>query len=169
MSSSYTIAETQTFTITHAKHIAAKVAADLKRLQRFYGQPSDTSIADYETEVIALLKGGYLDTVWYGFRRDGEFIEPTIKYAASDLTGAEDNDPGRIRPNANIDGASFYSYLTYSPSWDNLSDEEKKDFKDRLPFQRTSASEPGVNGYLLGDLTYSSGGRALNRSSLRSY
>jgi len=35
MASSYTISETATFTLTHAKHMAAKVAADLKRLQRF--------------------------------------------------------------------------------------------------------------------------------------
>ena len=63
MSYSYTLSETTTFTVTHARHMAAKVATDLKRLQRFYGQPSNSDIADYEIEVIALLKGGYLGTV----------------------------------------------------------------------------------------------------------
>ena len=58
MASSYTISETATFTLTHAKHMAAKVAADLKRLQRFYGYPSDQDIANYETEVIELLNNG---------------------------------------------------------------------------------------------------------------
>ena len=38
--SSYTITETTTFTVTHARHMAAKVSADLKRMQRFYGYPS---------------------------------------------------------------------------------------------------------------------------------
>ena len=42
-------------------------------------------------------------------------------------------------------------------------------FEKRLPFQRGDAAEPPVNGYLSDDLTYSSGGRALNRASLRSY
>ena len=41
---SYTVAETQTFSVTHARHMAAKVATDLRRMQRFYGYPSDADI-----------------------------------------------------------------------------------------------------------------------------
>jgi hypothetical protein len=172
MSYSYTLSETTTFTLTHAKHIAAKVATDLKRIQRFYGSiPTDKSIADYEIELIELLKAGYLSTVTYGFRRDGNWIEPTLRYTARDLAGfsANDEDPGKIRPGANIVGASFYSYLTYSPAWNQLSTADQDAFKKRLPFYRGSAPEPGVNGYLADDRTYSSGGRALNRASVRSY
>ena len=171
MSYSYTISETTTFTITHARHIAAKVATDLKRMQRFYGNPSDTRISDYETEVIALLKAGYLGTVAYGFRRNGNWIEPTLKYTAQELAegSASDDDPGRIRPGATIDGATFYSYLTYSSNWDYLPESEKENFKKSLPFQRSGASEPGVSGYFSSDLVYSAGGRALNRESIRSY
>ena len=40
MSTSFTITETTTFTLTHAKYMAAKVATDLKRMQRFYGAPN---------------------------------------------------------------------------------------------------------------------------------
>ena len=63
-----------------------------------------------------MLKAGYLGTLTVGFRRDDDWIEPTLKYTARDLAGAaaNDDDPGRIRPGANIDGASFYNYLTYS-------------------------------------------------------
>jgi hypothetical protein len=36
--SSYTITESATtFTVTHARHMAAKVSTDLKRMQRLYG------------------------------------------------------------------------------------------------------------------------------------
>src|ERR1700730_10127603 len=123
MSYSSTLTNSITFTITNARHIGAKVATDLKRMQRFYGLPSDTAIAQFETEVIELLKGGYLATVSYGFRRDGQFIEPMLKYSARDLAGsaANDDDPGRIRPGANVTGATFYSYLTYSSAWFTLS------------------------------------------------
>ncbi len=171
MSYSFTLTETTTFTVTHARHMAAKVATDLKRMQRFYGWLSDNDIADYETEIIALLKGGYLREVTYGFKRDGKWIEPTLRYTARDLAGASanDDDPGRIRPGANISGASFYSYLTHSAAWDGLSKTEKDAFKKALPFQRSGATEPGVNGYLSHDRTYSAGGRALNRASVRSY
>src|SRR5215208_6036058 len=54
MSYSYTLTETTTFTLTHAKHMAAKVATDLKRMQRLYNLPSDTDINNYEAEVIEL-------------------------------------------------------------------------------------------------------------------
>jgi len=171
MSYSYTLAETASFTVTHARHMAAKVATDLKRMQRLYDQPSDASIASYEAEVTELLKGGYLGTVAYGFWRDGNWIEPTLRYTARDLGGASanDDDPGRIRPGAAVDGASFYSYLTYSSAWDNLSETEKDVVRQRLPFQRSGAPEPGINGHLSSDRTYSSGGRAIERASVRSY
>ena len=167
-STSYT--ESSTFTVTHAKHIAAKVATDLKRLQRFYGQPSDSWIAQYETEVIELLKHGYLKTVTYGFKRDGQFVEPTLRYTASELASSgTDDDPGRVRPGANVNGATFYSYLTYTDAWDCLSAAQRDSFKASLPFQRTGASEPSVNGYLSSDLSYSAGGRSLSRESVRSF
>ncbi len=69
MTSSYTFSASTTFTITHARHITAKVATDLKRVQRFYGKPTNAQIADYEQELTELLKGGYVDWVAYGFQR----------------------------------------------------------------------------------------------------
>lgn len=171
MSYSYTQTETTTFTVTHAMHMAAKLATDLKRLQRFYYAPSDLQISDYETEIIDLLKGGYLAEVTYGFQRDGKWIEPALRYTARDLAGnsANDDDPGRIRPGANIRGASFYSYLIYNSTWDSLPAAERAAILRRMPFQRTGADEPGINGYLSEDRIYSAGGRALERATVRSY
>lgn len=161
----------RTFTVTNAKYIASKVAADLKRMQRFYGFPSDISIKSFEDELTAFLRYGFLDTVTYGFKKDGNWIEPTLIYKAKDLYGltANDDDPGSLKPNANVNGSTFGSHLTYSTLWYNKSEKEKDDFQKGLPFQRVGASEPGVNGYLTNDRTYSSGDRALNRSSVKSY
>lgn len=169
MSYSYTFEKT--FTAVHAKQLAAKVATDLKRMQRFYDKPSDNDIDKYEIEIVELLKAGYLDTVTYGFKRNGDWIEPSLRYTARDLAGANanDDDPGKIPPGAEISGASFYSYLTYNSTWDKLSTVEQETFKKKLPFQRSYASEPGVDGYLINDRTYSSGGRSLDRSSVKSY
>lgn len=169
--SSYTITETATFTVTHARHMAAKVSADLKRMQRFYGYPSDSDIAGYESEVTELLKAGYLGTLTVGFKRNDQWIEPTLRYTARDLAGmaANDDDPGRVLPGRDVSGASFYNYLTYSTSWDALSASERDSFKRRMPFYRTNATQPTVNGYLVDDKTYSAGGRALGRASVRAY
>jgi hypothetical protein len=151
--------------------MAAKVATDLKRLQRFYYSPSDQDIEAYEKEVVCLLKAGYLGTVWYGFRRNGNWIEPTLRYTARDLTtgGTNDDDPGRIRPGVDVNGATFYSYLTYSSAWNGLTQAQKEVFQKTLPFQRTGAPQPSPSGYFDDDRTYSAGGRALYRASLRSY
>lgn len=171
MNYSFTVTESKTFTVTHARHMAAKVATDLKRMQRLYEQPSDQDIADYEDEVIALLRSGYLGTVTYGFKRDGNWIEPALRYTARDLEGvsANDDDPGRVKPGKNVAGATFYSYLTYSTAWEQLTGDEKDSYKGNLPFKRGGANEPGVSGYLEEDKTYSSGGKALSRTSVRSY
>lgn len=170
MTMSFTVTESQTFTITHARHLASKVAIDLKRIQRFYYVPSDRDIQEYEDELTALLKAGYLEEVTYGFKRNGEWIEPTVRYRARDLNGWDgvDDDPGKIRPRADVSGASFYSFLTYSAKWAHLTSDEQKEFKRGLPFFRGGASEPGVSGYLEEDRSYSAGGRAISRSSVRS-
>lgn len=171
MSYSFTATETKTFTLTHAKHLAAKVAADLKRLQRLYGHITDERIVEFEGEAIELLRQGYLGTVTYGFQRNDEWIEPTLRYTASDLAyGGTDDDPGRVRPGLDISGAKFYSYLTYSSAWDALSAEQRATVKANLPLQRVSGTEsPVSNGYFADDKTYSSGSRSLGRASVRSY
>lgn len=168
--SSFTQSHSTTFTITHAKHMAAKVAADLKRMQRFYGQPSDERINEFEEEVVELLKAGYLGTVTYGYQRSDQWITPTLRYTANELSSSATNDdPGRVPPGADTSGAVFRNYLTYSDKWWALTGAERAAFKQTLPFQRTEADEPGTNGYFTQDLTYSAGGRSMSRSSVRSY
>jgi hypothetical protein len=171
MSYSFSYTESSTFTVTHARHMAAKVATDLKRMQRFYGSPSDAKIAELETEATQMLKAGYLATVTYGFKRDGDWIEPTLRYTARDLAGASanDDDPGRVRSGADISGATFYSYMTYTSAWFQLTETERAAFERGLPFSRSGAPARGISGYLTIDRTYSSGGRALDRASVRSF
>lgn len=170
MSYSTTQTDSTTFTISHAKHIASKVATDLKRLQRFYGFPDEKKRLEFELEITVLLKAGYLSTVTYGFMRGGSWIEPTIKYTAQDLAADlySDDDPGKIRPGADISGAVFYSYLTYNSKWRDLIRSEKEQFEKHLPFVRSGATEPEINGYLSTDLNYTAGGRALSRSQVKS-
>lgn len=170
MSLSYTRTDTTTFTLTHAKKLASKVATDLKRIQRFYGEPRDDRIGRYEEELIAFLKAGYLKVATYGFRRNGKWIEPTLEYTAEELTGqsATDDNPGRIQPHADTDDAFFGSYFEYDSSWFSLSQAKREEFTSSLPINRTAGSKPGVDGYFDADRTYSAGGRTLNRSSVRS-
>lgn len=169
MSMTYTYSET--FTVTHARHVAAKVATDLLRVQRFYGQPATEMIDAYEQELVALLNQDYLDTVTYGFRRDGRWVAgATIRYTAVGGGVVADDDPGQIRPGADMSSAVFYSFLTYSPRWFALSEAERQHFKEGMPLQRHAAAEPGVeSGYWATDHTYAAAGRGVSRAVIRRF
>lgn len=159
-----------TFTRSHAEYVAAKVATDLQRIQRFYGEPSISRINNYYVELIELLAAGYLKEVTYGFQRNGIWIEPTLRYTPKDIfsDSAINDDPGKIRADADTSGASWASYLTYSPAWSRLTEAQRIEFCRMLPFRRTGGQEPSFEGYFNVDRTYSSGSRALDRASLRS-
>ena len=79
---SYTTTETNSFTMTHARYIASKVATDLKRFQRFYSSPSDDWIDRYEGELAGLLKHDLVDNVVYGFQRNSLWTPASVRYRA---------------------------------------------------------------------------------------
>jgi hypothetical protein len=170
MSTSYTLNQTETFTLVHAKHIAAKVAADLLRFTRFYRKPTIEQIDMYELELVALLKAGYLDRVTYGFKREGKWVEALRYHALPDGTLVSDDDPGKIRPGSDVPDESFGSYLVKSKQWDNLSQSDKEAFLATLPINRGGADEPVIeNGFWSHGQNYSAGGRGLGRSTIIRY
>ena len=174
---SYSFTGNYTFSVTDAKKLGSKVATDLKRIQILYSNrtsyvPSDKDIAGFEEEVRELLRYGYLKKVTYGFKRNGNYIEPTLIYTAQDLINnfnVIDDDPGKIRPNQDVEGARFHSFLCYTDKWFNLSYEKKAAFEKTISITRTTGSEPGINGYLVQDKTYSSGNKSLGRTSVKNF
>ena len=168
---SYTTTGTfsDTFTITHARHIASKVATDLLRFQRFYSSPSDHWINSYEAELAILLKYDAVDTVIYGFQRNGRWTMASARYVA--LPGGSiraDDDPGKIRPGFDVSDAHFTSFLTYSTNWFRLSIAARTAIERELPFQRAAGSSPALErGQWVGDRNYYAGGRGVGRSTVR--
>ncbi len=168
MTSTYSYVET--FTRTSAKHVASKVAANLRYMQVLYGSPSDEWIEKYNEELVELLIGGYVDTVTYGFQRDGKWIA-AVRYVA-DLKGnlTADDRAGKLPYDANITGLSATSYLTYSQNWWDQTPEQRAKIKMMLPFERVGAPEPGIeSGYWEQDRTYSANGSGVRRSILKRY
>ena len=164
-----TITHTYTQTNVYARHIAAKVSADLKRLQRLYGvnSPTDEEIDDYQKEMELLLNAGYLDTVTYGYRRNMKWVE-ALKYKAvyGEIVGGE--DPGGLRPGTDVSGSGFASFLTYSSSWDLLPSIQKTQFEQTLPFRRMEGEEPGIEngGRWDGSRSYAAGDLGVDRSMI---
>lgn len=163
-----------TFTRTNAKYIASKVAADLKLMQIFYGKPSDGDINDYIEELVILLLGngvhGYLESVDYGFRKDGSWVV-AAKYSAN-YSGdvSRDDRSGGIPFDKDITGAFWYSYLRKNSHFGNLSQDEKNRILEAIPIKRSGAEEPQLGaGEWVSERTYSSAGVAMERRVFKSY
>lgn len=161
---------TATATLTYARHIASKLAADLKRLQRLYkrNRPTDTEISDYLEEAALLLNEGYLGTVIYGLKRNDKWVI-ALKYQTigNQLVGSGD-DPGISYQPTDLSGTDFGSFLTYSQKWNNLPESQKTEFKEKLPVERVPGSESGIeNGYWVKDKEYHSGHLGVQRSLIR--
>lgn len=166
MSSSTT--RTNTFTVTNARYLASKVAADLRQMQRLYGSPSDDEINDYLLEIVILLSGGWLKEVKYGFRRNDAWVAPVLDYRVNSAGNLVDNRSGGVLAGADTTNAQWYSYLITTASWWDLTASEREAELARIPVKRSSAQELPVNGYWAeGDRQYSSGGVGFTRRTLR--
>lgn len=161
MSTTYTVSTTSSFTLTHAKYLASKIAADLRQMQIFYGRPTDQEIEDYLTEAAVLLVSGYLKDVTYGFRSNGEWVM-ALKYDVRIGGVLADDRSGRVRPGVDVIGASWGSFLNYSDRYYGLSISERQRVHTLLPFSRSHGEEPRAHVRTL-DKTYSNGGVSLQR------
>ena len=158
---------TSTFTTSDARRVGGKVVADLRQMQQAYGSPSDKDIESYLGELVTLLYDGYLDTVMYGFKKDGAWLPATLRYTALSLGTTGDGDrSGTVKRGVETTGAHFTSYLTYSSKWSDLSDADRREYKAALPIQRVSGSEPAAPGGWIDDKSYISGGGGVRRAVL---
>jgi hypothetical protein len=170
MMSSFSYTGTEAFTLAHAKRIGSKVATDLLRFQSLYGGvPTTDTIDDYEREIVEFLRHDVVESVTYGFKRNGMWTEAAVRYRA--LPGGTlvtDDDPGKIRPRLDVAGATFTSFLVHNNNWLNMTPTEREAIESACPFRRSSGTEPPLeSGYWSDDLNYTAGGRGLGRSTVR--
>lgn len=165
MSSTFT--RSQTFTRSDAKYVVSKMAADLYRMQRLYGRPSDTEIENTILEVLELLYLGYLRDVHIGFKRNGNWVV-AIRYEAHNGGLVTDDNAGGVPAGIDIAGASHYNHLRYSNAFLALPPAEQERIKASLPWRRTPGGLPGDGGgYWTVDRTYSRNGGGTARSTFR--
>jgi hypothetical protein len=158
---------TSTFTRTHALYIASKVAADLRQMQIFYGRPTDDQIRAYADELVEHLVAGYLDTVEYGFKRDGAWVI-SLRYQVRVDGTVTDTGSGRVYAHADVSGLGFSSYLIKKQAFWSLTEVERRAFLAKLPFQREGADEPQhLNGYWDTGKSYAAGGVGAVRQQWR--
>lgn len=161
MTSSYTLSDS--FTITHARHIASRIAGDLRLLWLYYDKPSEAMIEDYLEEVAQMLAKGYLDTFEVGFRRNGQRVISLFYTVEVDGT-LSDSRSGGVPRAADITGAAQFSFMTYSQKWWDLTPAERNAFEATLPVDRTPGNAPTDGaGYWTSDRAYAAGGAGVRR------
>ena len=169
---SYTFTNTSTFTRTSAQYIASKVAADLRRMNAFYGHsehPSEQEVEDYYNELVEFLIHGFLESVEYGFKRNKERIV-SLKYSVQINGTLTDSHAGGVYARADINGASWFSFLCLNSKISLLSPEALKDFHGKLPFVRSEGQAPkDGQGYWAIDRSYFTDGVGTQRQTFRPY
>ena len=168
MTATSTYTTSSTFTVTHARHIASKIAADIDLCAQYYGKPAQSQIADYADELATMLRDGYVSSYEFGFKRDGKRVVCWQYNVRSDGTVDSDDSAGKLFAYADTEGASYYNYMSYSSKWWGLSDAERARIKSGLPVQRTNGDLPSDgDGYWVGDKYYSSNGVGTARRTFR--
>lgn len=69
MTGSFT--RSSSFTITHARYLASKVAADMHLCAHYYGNPCEAWIRSYAEELAQYLNAGYLEEYEFGYKKNG--------------------------------------------------------------------------------------------------
>lgn len=160
--------QTQSWTITNARYVTSKIAADLDLMRAHYGWPTAQAAADFAEEAAMLLAKRYLGHVEYGAKINGVVVFALRYEARSDGTLAIDDRPGRVPADLNLSGASFYSWLVYSGEWHKMGATEQALFESGLPVQRTAGTEPVATfGSWSGQRSYASNGEGVTRQTFR--
>ena len=168
MSYSYTRTESSTFNLTHAKHLASKVAADLHLCSIYYGHPTRERVLEYELELVEMLRGGFVKQYEFGFRRDDKRVLCWRYTVSADGILIADDNSGKLFSGVDVSTAVFYNYLWNTDAWYALSASERVKIESALPFQRVGRDAPADgSGYWVSEKNYSSGGVALDRQSFR--
>ena len=165
-----TTTQSETFTIADAKYLASRISHGLTFLRVYCGQLTPQKVQDLAVEAAILLKFNLLETVKYGYERDGNWIYG-INYSVNQLGQIEsiNDSPSVIDIPTNLDGARWHSFLTrrHNP---NLSPADIEEIEHLLPINRTSGTEPSsANGTWSTDDSYYRNGIGMSRSQLRSY
>ncbi len=166
---SYSITRTATFNRSHARHVATKMAADLRRMQRQYlGWPSDEKIDDLIEEVTEMLALDYMDTLEIGYAKDGVRVLSLKYISRRDGTLTQDDNAGGLPRGVDLTGASTINFMTYTSKFTNLSEAEQLAVKKTLPYVRTAATPPrDGSGYWTQDRAYSAAGGGTVRSTYK--
>jgi len=169
MSYTTTITVSESFTLTHAKELSSRVAADMRLCALYYDRPSEADIERYAEELTQLLRYGYAAKYEFGFKCE-ETRVVAWRYTANSSGNLEGGAPGRVYARGEVAAADFFNYLWRSEKWWKLPADERARFELGVPIQRTPSEPPtDGKGHWAADRSYAAGGVSLARETFRLY
>jgi Bacterial HORMA domain family 1 len=165
---SYSFTTSNSFTITHARYLASKVAADMHICAQYYGKPLEQRIREYAEELAQYLNEGYLAEYEFGYKRDNKRIVSWRYKVDGNGVLKVDDRPGKIPPYVDVTGAIFFCFLTQNSSFFQLAQEQQDRFEAALPIRRFGGDPPSDGfGYWTSDRNYFAAGLGLNRQTFQ--
>jgi hypothetical protein len=166
---SSTNTRTETFNVTHARKLAAKVVADMHQCNLLYGKgPAGTEIAGYEQELVAMLAGGYVRSYEFGFQTADDKRVLAWKYTVGPSGDLEGGRSGGLYAQASLAGTSMFNFLTTSSKWTSLPAGDRAKVEAQHSVNRVTGSPPADgNGYWSSNRSYAAGGVAVTRQEFR--
>jgi len=164
----YSYTATESFTLAHAKKLAAKVIADMHQCRRLYGRPSESSIEAYQTELVVLLAGEYVSKYEFGFKTDADQRIVSWRYTVGPAGDLEGGRSGGLYATADIDDARMFNYLWQSDKWNDLLPSEQAKVNAKHTIERVAGDPPSDgSGRWVRDRRYVAGGVAIEREEFR--
>jgi HORMA domain-containing protein len=164
----HSFTKSATFTITHARYLSSKVAADMHLCAQYYGNPAEARVREYAEELAQYLNNGYLAEYEFGYKKNGVRVVSWRYKVDENGVLSTDDRAGKIAPYVDITGASFYNYLTQNSRFFSLASDQQTRFKRELSVRRTGGDPPSDGrGYWTSDRNYYSAGCGLNRQTFQ--
>lgn len=167
MSGTYTL--TETFNVTHARKLAAKVVADMHQCNLLYSKgPMAADIASYEAELVAMLAGGYVTSYEFGFKTADDRRVLSWKYIVGPSGDLEGGRSGGLYAQASLTGASLFNFLTTNSKWSSLSEAHRANVDAQHSINRMAGDPPTDGaGYWSSNRSYAAGEIAVTRQEFR--
>ena len=139
--------------------------------RRYYGEPTQNAVDDYNRELTELLRYGYIDQYEFGFKKAG-MRALSWRYTV-DASGNLDGDDraGKLLPSADIAGCVYFNTIWRSAKWQALTEDQRDKFDEGVPITRTPAEAliDGSGYWTSTEKSYSAGGTGVTRTSFRPY
>jgi hypothetical protein len=166
MTSSFTT--TDSFTLTNAKKLAAKVITDMYLCHRLYERPTEADIEKYHEELIVLLAGGYVSQYEFGFKTNTDKRVLSWRYTVTPAGDLEGGRSGGLLATADVADAPIFNFLWYSKKWSALSTKERAAVDAQHSVDRPTGKPPtDGSGRWVRGRTYVSGGVAIQREEFQ--